>query len=78
MTKPTTRGGRRKGAGRPNGRKASSATITLRNKTWARIDAERGLQSRSKYIETKLYGGKGPEFEVVMDHTAKTVHLIPV
>lgn len=53
MTKPT-RGGKRAGAGRPSGRTASSATITLPNDTWAKIDAERGPRSRSKYIKEKV------------------------
>ena len=52
------RGGWRAGAGRPLGRTASSATITLANETWQRIDAERGPRSRSKYIEEKVSAPK--------------------
>lgn len=56
-----TRGGRRAGAGRPQGRTASSATITLPNETWAKIDAERGPRSRSKYIEVRVSAPKPRE-----------------
>lgn len=81
MTKPT-HGGPRKNAGRKKGsvkgRTAISKTIAMHPDSWKKLDRDRGAQSRGKYIETKLYGGKGPEYEVVMDHTANSVHLIRV
>jgi hypothetical protein len=61
MTKPTRRGGRRAGAGRPSGRTATSATITLANETWAKIDSERGPRSRSKYIEERVSAPQPPK-----------------
>jgi hypothetical protein len=86
MSKPTTHGGPRKGAGRPAGKKSANAkgrtavtrSVSMQPESWQKLDRDRGDQSRGKYIETKLFGGKGPQYEVVMDHRAKSIHLIPV
>ena len=84
--KPITHGGQRKGAGRPAGKKSANAkgrtavtrSVSMQPESWQKLDRDRGEQSRGKYIETKLFGGKGPEFEVVMDLKANSLHLIPV
>lgn len=54
MKESAKHGGWRAGAGRPAGRTASSASITLADETWAHIDARRGPRSRSKYIEARV------------------------
>jgi hypothetical protein len=62
MTKPTTRGGRREGAGRPKGSKnanpkgrtALTCSVSMHPESWAKLDRDRGSQSRGKYIESKL------------------------
>ncbi len=78
----STHGGQRKGAGRKRGsakgRTAVTRSVSMQPSSWQKLDRDRGTLSRGKYIESKLYGGKGPEFEVVMDYTANSVHLIPV
>jgi len=80
--KPATHGGPRKGSGRKlgsgKGRTAVTRSVSMQPESWDKLDRARGDQSRGKYIETKLFGGKGPEYEVVMDHKAKSLHLIPV
>lgn len=81
-----THGGPRKGAGRKTGGKNKNAkgrtavtrSVSMQPETWAKLDRARGTVSRGKFIESKLFGGKSPDYEVVMDHTAKSVHLIPV
>lgn len=51
----TTHGGKRQGAGRPKGsgkgRTVKTSSINLQPKTWDKLDAIRGEQSRSKWIE---------------------------
>lgn len=58
MSKPTTHGGSRKGAGRKagsgKGRKYVSKTIAMQPESWAKLDRQRGTMSRGKYIESKL------------------------
>ena len=58
MAKKPTHGGPRKGAGRKlgsgKGRTAISKTIAMRPESWAKLDQDRGAQSRGKYIESKL------------------------
>ena len=81
-----THGGPRKGAGRKvgsknknaKGRTAVTRSVSMQPESWQKLDRDRGDLSRGKYIETKLFGGKGPEYEVVMDYKAKSIHLIPV
>jgi hypothetical protein len=60
MTKSKhTRGGSRKGAGRPkgsgNGRKVVTRSINLAPELWKEIDRLRGDLSRSKWITKKLF-----------------------
>jgi hypothetical protein len=62
MSKPTTHGGQRKGAGRPKGaagKNAKGRTVTTRSvsmqpEIWDKLDAQRGTMSRGKYIESKI------------------------
>jgi hypothetical protein len=62
MTKPSTRGGRREGAGRPKGSKNANpkgrtnvtCSVSMRPESWEKLDRARGRQSRGKYIESKL------------------------
>jgi hypothetical protein len=84
--KPTTHGGSRKGAGRPKGRKnknpkgkiAVSRSVSMHPHSWDQLDAARGDTPRGKFIEQKLFPGtQGKKYEVAMDYSAKTVHLIP-
>ena len=53
-----TRGGKRKGAGRPKGsgtgRKVKSSSITLPTALWAKLDALRGVYTRSAWIADKI------------------------
>ncbi len=58
----STHGGRRKGAGRPKGRKSKNAkgrtavtrSISMKLESWAKLDSQRGTISRGKFIESKL------------------------
>jgi hypothetical protein len=56
--KPTTHGGPRKGAGRKagsgKGRTYVSKTVAMSEKTWQKLDRQRGTMSRGKFIESKL------------------------
>ena len=62
MSKPTTHGGPRKGAGRPQGKKSANAkgrtavtrSVSMQPESWAKLDIQRGTQSRGKFIESKL------------------------
>lgn len=62
MSKTTTHGGQRKGAGRPKGaagKNAKGRTVTTRSvsmqpETWDKLDRQRGTMSRGKYIESKI------------------------
>lgn len=62
MTKPTTHGGARKGAGRPKGKKSANAkgrtavtrSVSMQPESWKKLDRDRGTISRGKYIESKL------------------------
>ena len=83
MSKPTTHGGQRKGAGRKarsgKGRTCVSKTVAMSEESWTKLDQQRCTQSRGKYIESILPpGGNGQKYEPVMDHQAKSLHLIPV
>jgi len=57
-----THGGRRKGAGRPVGKKSTNAkgrtavtrSVSMQPESWAKLDWLRGTQSRGKFIESKL------------------------
>jgi hypothetical protein len=81
--KTTTHGGARKGAGRKRGsvrgRKAVSKTIAMHPHSWDQLDRLRGDTPRGKFIEQKLFPGtQGKKYEVAMDYSANTLHLIPV
>jgi hypothetical protein len=81
--KPTTHGGRRKGAGRKRGsvrgRKAVSKTIAMHPHSWDKLDAARGATPRGKFIEQKLFPStKGKKYELVMDFSTNTLHGLPV
>jgi hypothetical protein len=56
--KMKTHGGPRKGAGRKlgsgKGRTNISKTVSMHPESWAKLDRDRGSQSRGKYIESKL------------------------
>ncbi len=62
MSKPTTHGGPRKGAGRKTGSKNKNAkgrtavtrSVSMQPESWQKLDRDRGDQSRGKYIESKL------------------------
>jgi hypothetical protein len=62
MSKTTTHGGPRKGAGRPAGKKSANAkgrtavtrSVSMPVEAWRKLDIERGTQSRGKFIESKL------------------------
>ena len=62
MTKPTTHGGPRKGAGRPAGKKSANAkgrtavtrSVSMQPESWAKLDRQRGTMSRGKFIESLL------------------------
>jgi hypothetical protein len=80
--KPTTHGGPRKNAGRKRGsgkgRTAVTRSVSMHPHSWDQLDAARGDTPRGKFIEQKLFPGtQGKKYEVAMDYSAKTVHLIP-
>ena len=60
--KPTTHGGSRKGAGRKTGSKNKNAkgrtaitrSVSMQPESWARLDRQRGAQSRGKFIASLL------------------------
>jgi hypothetical protein len=62
MSKTTTHGGPRKGAGRPAGKKSANAkgrtaitrSVSMQPESWQKLDRDRGTLSRGKYIESKL------------------------
>ena len=62
MNKPTTHGGPRKGAGRPQGKKSANAkgrtavtrSVSMLPESWLKLDRLRGTQSRGKFIKSKL------------------------
>lgn len=62
MSKPTTHGGARKGAGRPKGKKSANAkgrtavtrSVSMQPESWQKLDRDRGDLSRGKYIESKI------------------------
>jgi hypothetical protein len=62
MKKPTTHGGPRKGAGRPQGKKSANAkgrtavtrSVSMQPESWAKLDRLRGTMSRGKFIESML------------------------
>jgi hypothetical protein len=62
LNKPTTHGGPRKGSGRPKGAKSKNAkgrtavtrSVSMQPESWAKLDRQRGDQSRGKFIESKL------------------------
>lgn len=62
MSKPTTHGGARKGAGRPKGKKSANAkgrtavtrSVSMQPESWQKLDRDRGTLSRGKYIESRL------------------------
>jgi hypothetical protein len=51
-------GGKRKGAGRKagsgKGRIAVAKTITMHPDSWEKVERDRGVMPRGKYIETRL------------------------
>ncbi len=69
--KNTTHGGRRKGAGRPKGRKtknprgkiAVSRSVCLQPESWAELDRQRGALSRGKFIEQRLFTATGSSLD---------------
>jgi hypothetical protein len=87
MKKPTTHGGPRKGAGRPQGKKSANAkgrtavtrSVSMQPESWAKLDRARGDQSRGKYIESILPdSGGGQKYELAMEFKANKIHLIPL
>ena len=81
--KTTTRGGARKGAGRKagtgKGRTYVSKTVAMSKESWAKLDLQRGTQSRGKFIESLLpASGNGQKYELVMDFKTNTLHRIPI
>ncbi len=83
MKKTTTRGGARKGAGRKagsgKGRTYVSKTVAMSKESWAKLDLQRGTQSRGKFIESLLPpGGNGQKYELAMDFKNGTLHRIPL
>lgn len=62
MSKQTTHGGPRKGAGRPTGKKSATAkgrtaltrSVSMQPESWSKLDRQRGTMSRGKYIESKI------------------------
>ena len=86
MKKPT-HGGPRKGAGRPAGKKsvngkgrtAVTRSVSMQPESWAKLDLQRGTQSRGKFIESLLpASGNGQKYELVMDFKTNTLHRIPI
>jgi hypothetical protein len=87
MSKPTTHGGPRKGAGRPKGAKSKNAkgrtavtrSVSMQPESWDKLDRARGDQSRGKYIESILPdSGGGQKYELAMEFKANKIHLIPL
>lgn len=85
MSKTTTHGGPRKGAGRPAGKKSANAkgrtavtrSVSMQPESWRKLDLQRGTMSRGKFIESLIptkAGGK--EYEVVCDFQKGEIHLI--
>jgi hypothetical protein len=87
MSKPTTHGGPRKGAGRKTGSKNKNAkgrtavtrSVSMQPESWQKLDRARGDQSRGKYIESILPAtGGGQKYELAMEFKANKIHLIPL
>ena len=83
MSKQTTHGGARKGAGRKTGsgkgRLYVSKTVAMSKESWANLDRQRGTMSRGKFIESLLpASGTGKKYELVMDFKTNTLHRIPI
>jgi hypothetical protein len=87
MSKPTTHGGPRKGAGRPQGKKSANAkgrtavtrSVSMQPESWAKLDLQRGTMSRGKFIESLLPpGDNGQKYELAMDFKTNTLHRIPL
>ena len=81
--KPTTHGGARKGAGRKSGsgkgRTYVPKTVAMSEKSWDKLDRQRGDQSRGKYIESILPdSGGGQKYELAMEFKANKIHLVPL
>jgi hypothetical protein len=81
--KTTTHGGARKGAGRKSGsgkgRTYVPKTVAMSEESWAKLDLQRGDQSRGKYIESILPdSGGGQKYELAMDFKENKIHLIPL
>jgi len=85
MSKPTTHGGPRKGAGRPAGKKSANAkgrtavtrSVSMQPESWAKLDRQRGSMSRGKFIESLIpAGGSGKQYEVVCDFKKGEIHLM--
>ena len=85
MSKPTTHGGPRKGAGRPQGKKSANAkgrtaitrSVSMQPESWAKLDRQRGTMSRGKFIESMLPAvGGGKQYEVVCDFQKSQIHLL--
>ena len=85
MSKPTTHGGPRKGAGRPAGKKSANAkgrtavtrSVSMQPESWAKLDRQRGTMSRGKFIEALLpASGNGQKYEVACDSQKGEIHLM--
>jgi hypothetical protein len=85
MSKQSTHGGPRKGAGRPAGKKSANAkgrtavtrSVSMQPEIWAKLDRLRGTRSRGKFIESLLpAGGGGKQYEVVCDIQKGEIHLL--
>lgn len=86
MKKPTTHGGPRKGAGRPQGKKSANAkgrtavtrSVSMQPESWTKLDRLRGTQSRGKFIESILPASGGQKYEVAMDLKTGQLGMISV
>ena len=85
MSKPTTHGGPRKGAGRPAGKKNANAkgrtavtrSVSMQPESWGKLDRQRGTMSRGKFIESMLPAGGGEkQYEVVCNIQKNEIHLL--
>ena len=58
MSKSTTHGGQRKGAGRKKGsgkgRTSVTRSVSMPLECWQKLDLQRGTMSRGKFIQSKL------------------------
>jgi hypothetical protein len=85
MSKTTTPGGPRKGAGRPQGKKSANAkgrsavtrSVSMQPESWRKLDRLRGTMSRGKFIEGMLPAEEGgKQYEVVSDLKKGEIHLL--